>query len=673
MNTKHTWFFWGVTFLSFGMLFSCSKDNGNQIETEPDSVNATIAYYVKNDTQAQAGPLYMTEIDGAIMALYTSPKMPDCDVVFFQDSQTQERTIMMLSNENIFFIPMDAKGYKVQISAFGREEGFNTLLIGEYNTRTGKFTQTGSYPTGVETLQTKAEVDDFDWVRRSFKEGLVDPLFGNVSLLCAAIPKVGSILSHGYKTAHIMALHSLLDGAGTVLGDEIKQTAIKTAFPSALDAIQKVAGAEEENQRLATIVLILDLMPYSSKDLVSRQVFRYSEKEKGGAFPIDEEYISSGTSSLGSSILGQADYYYNSVTTPSFLPSAKTPFILSFSVSGIGEDTATFSGSCSATSEYGGAAEVLVEQGFKYIRERDGYETYVKSEGLGSKSVWLSPATSYMAMTYVKTLSGKEWYSNAVRFFTKGTTLEFSPLESFIFSYESGEQVTNVRVGDGATWEVKSAPAWCTVHYSNTDIRVSTQKGGSERSGEIVVETTSPYGEKESASLPVVQKSLSWDGSVWEMNYSQRIVKAVSDGILVWEDNVPKSVSSIFAVENAAAGQFLDTGLYLGKMTKVSDSVLSFHDSELEEHEVQVVKDKKLVTEKLIIKRELSVTMNRTDANHVKVNGTVTASASGAAKGSAMVSISGSGSLMINTKAGETTTGFTGYDLLQYPSFSLTQ
>jgi hypothetical protein len=250
-------------------------------------------------------------------------------------------------------------------------------------------------------------------------------------------------------------------------------------------------------------------------------------------------------------------------------------------------------------------------------------------------------------MAYIKTMSGKEWHSNVVRFITKGTLLEFSPLNSFSLSVEGGELSTGVVVGDDARWEVVSAPSWCTVHYSDTDIRVSANKSTKERSGEIVVETTSPYGEKQSKTLPVTQKSLSWDGTVWSMQYSFHLVSASGDEHFNWENDIPGSISSTFYVENAAAGSYIDTGVSFGSMKKVSDTVLSFHNSQSEEHEIQVDEEE---TVKVKINRDVSVTFTRTDATHVKVSGTLSASASGAASGSAKVNISGSGTLMGETK-----------------------
>jgi len=669
MNNKHLTILVGIAFALLANLIACSKAE-KEIEQEVDTVHGTLAYYAKDWTSTQEGPLYMTEINGAVMSLYTSPKMPECEIMYYQAPQNHEQWMMMISNDNIFFIPMDASGTTVEIYAFGKEEGFSTLLTGAYNTRTGVFNPTGAYPTGVEIAQTKAEYDDFDWVRRSLKSGVIDPLFTYAAKLCSVIPHVGTIMGDAYKTAEVVSLMHLMDGAGTVLGDEIKQTLVINSSAYALGKMYDETSSKDSYAD-KTVKLLIDMMPFAAQEMVSRQVYRFSEYTRTGEFPSDEEDISQGVYSLNTRILNQSNKYYSGVTNVSILPEPDNPFILSIHVSDIGERTATFSGSSSAGSGYGHASDVMVEQGFKYIREKDGHENYVKSDGLEAKSVTLYPASAYMAMAYIKTMSGKEWHSTAVRFVTKGTLLEFEPLNSFSFSSEGGELATNVIVGDEAKWEVKSAPAWCTVRYSSTDMRVSAQKGSIERAGEIIVETTSPYGEKESASLPVIQKSLSWDGTVWSMHYSFHLDKATGDEHFSWEDDIPGPISSTFIVGNAAAGEYADTGIMFGSMRKVSDTVLSFHNSNLEEYETQIINDKnEIETVKVTVKREVSVTFTRTDLSHVKVSGTLTASASGAAEGSAKVSISGSGNLIGATKGTVKQETVPAHEVLSFPRFS---
>lgn len=533
-----------------GFLIACNKKA--DIVSDEDTLDITLAYYNKTVRPANAGPILMTEMDGDVVAMYYSPIMSDCNIFYYQEPGTNEQMLMMVSDESIILAPLNSEDNPVKIAAFTWEEGFDTLLLGEYDLQTGRTIITGSATIGLETVPTtKAPYHFGDDFRRSLKEGLLDKIRTEGSDLGAAVnavfPPAGSMISAICKSISLVGMQVLQQDAGSVLGDEISATIETTSMdhifysPLADYTYNAVGEAILRTGRFKK--LKVKLMPYSTVEAISRQVYRFSEKAALGMFPTDESAISQGSASLSSRVLTQSGCYYAGVTNGVTMPDdSRNPFIISFKVLEVGQKTATFSGSSSATSEYGHASDVVIEQGFVYRMERGGSETYVRSEGLGNKSVTLSPATSYIAAAYVRTLSGKEWYSKSVRFITKGTLIEFSPVSAFSFSMEGGEKSTNVIVGDGASWTVLSAPSWCTVHYSNTTLRVIAEKTNKDRSGEIVVETTSAYGERQTATIQVSQFArLVWDGTVWHF---------------IATDKQGESYEFDLIVNNVAGGQF---------------------------------------------------------------------------------------------------------------------
>lgn len=603
---------------------SCSK-----VQEEKDLKHMTLAYLAVKELPAEPGPILMAEIEGDVLAMYDDPEQPDCGLFYFQDAATRNRLLMLTGEKNIFFIPAENTGNTVQIAAFNQEEGLENILVGNYNVRTGAFELTGSYPTGFSNASTKNGSYNYgDDIRRLFKRQVLDEIADKGSelgsVLSACLPKylpVGNMLSSLCRTISVVGLAELKRDAGTDLGDEIDRSFVKIGLGTAID-----------------------LMPYSDKAAILRQVYRFSEKALTGDFPSESD-IESKSGPMSSMFMWQADRFYPGVQNVEVLPEGPNPFIISFNVSNITRQGATFSGSSSARSGYTGVDAAMWEQGFKYVRERDGWDSSVRSEGLASTTVYLSEASAYVASAYVKTMGGKEYTSNAVRFVTRGTRLDLGAV-AFAFGRGGGSAGTEITIGDDATLKVISAPSWCKVQYSTTSLECTVEKGYTDREGSIVLETTSPYGEKDTASIAVIQVADPWDGTMWNLHMTFHS-QGTSGNAIQWIGDIPGSVSGKLFIENAAAGKY-QSEMSMGDMRRDSDSALSFHQgsSETVEGPFKVWSDGTIEYGKSQVKRDWSVRLTRTDDTHVSISGSITVNVSGDWNGSSKIGIGGSGSLI---------------------------
>lgn len=507
-----------------GILFllSCGKDSGTIESLKPQEISyeATYIFYDGDTAPSKNGAVAMLEMDGDVLgALYDANLTPaGHNVFYFQDSYTHTRSMCLLHDDYMLFAPLEAEGSVIKpVVAFYRETGFGTVYSGEIDIRTGKYTVQEVIPLEAELASTKGGAFDLDDIRMSFVDGILRPLeeWGTdidqkIRLITLGQFRIGKFISSMTKYVAINGKVMLMSGAGqpfqqdmfSEVGTEISNIIVD-------ESLDMVSGAVAAPIKLK-IKSVLDM------EEVAKSIVLYSVLAYKRAFPSDAQAKAAIDETIGPAFVRGGQMLPASRWSP-LASDCISPFNISFKVTNVGKNSATFSGS-STFSQFGQthAADALIESGFAYYPQKGGEKKFVTSEGLQSKTVTLREATAYSAAAYMHTLSGKDWYSSSVNFVTKGTRIEFSPKESFEFGLKGGEQTTDVIVGDFATWKVESAPSWCTVGYSDKNMWVTVAEGKTEEQGEIVVSTTSPYGETDRASIPVSRTEiLGWDGTKW--------------------------------------------------------------------------------------------------------------------------------------------------------------
>ncbi|MBP5637251.1 MAG: BACON domain-containing protein [Bacteroidales bacterium] len=495
------------------LAISCSKGDKEQSQQAEDKTTIDIAYYVGDEDtvekyataeHADICPVMVMAKDGAVLIGY---RYADNNVFLFQDAKEHERWIMSAGEKNIVFtsVEPDSDG-RFPIAFLNAEEELNTMFFG-YMWEWGEYEYVGEMSLGIEDIPTKAAYNFGDDIRQIIKKDLYDKLSsaGGVDELeflnWGGIP-MGDFIKDVMTVGSIGNL-VLADGAGT----EFREDVVNTAESQFTDwATGKVQGVI---LNAIPCPLVRNLAKYGLKKLEKAIAGDSYVEREPDEDEIDSEIIYPVFSRMIS--IEETDVWE--------IPEERNPFSLSVSVSDIGENRATFSGKSSYNSdEYGHAYDAPIEQGYMYKRVRDGRETYVQSENMASVSVELETGTKYVVSSYVRTISGKIWYSsNHKRFYTKGARLEFSPVSDFGFGPDGGEQSITVTVSDDAIWRIKSSPSWCKVSATSNTITVSVGQSNKDREGEIVVETTSVYKETKSAKLLVSQKDFNWNNTKWKM------------------------------------------------------------------------------------------------------------------------------------------------------------
>ena len=503
-------------------LVACSKKSGTiePLNKQEVSYEATYMFYDGDAKPSRNGAVAMLEMNDDVLGmLYDATLTPGGhNVFFFQDSETQTRSVCLIHDDYMLFAPLETDGTTIEpVVAFYRETGFGTVYSGELDTRTGKFTVHDIIPMEAEAAATKSSAFDFDDIRMSFVEGIFRPLENwgtkidqTIRMLTLGQLRVGKLISMITKYVAISGKVMLMDGAGHAFRQEMF-TEVSTEISNIIvdESIDMIEGA---------VAAPIKMKIKSSMDMeeVAKTLVLYAEYGFKHAFPSDSQAKAKIDDTIGPAFARGAQVLPASKWSP-LSSDCVSPFNISFSVTNVGRNFATFSGS-SSFSQFGQthAADALVESGFAYYPQKGGAKQFITSEGLQPRSVSLKEATAYSAAAYMHTLSGRDWYSSGVNFVTKGTRIEFTPKKSFEFGLKGGEQSTDVQVGDYATWKVESAPSWCTVRYSDKTLWVSVNEGKNPQQGEIVVSTTSPYGETDKASIPVSRAEIKgWDGTKW--------------------------------------------------------------------------------------------------------------------------------------------------------------
>lgn len=488
---------------------------------DKEDIEVTLVTYAKEQPPARPAPILMYEFQNSVLAQYYDPDEPDQLIYFFRQAG-QDRDIMMVADkDNILFFPAKNTNKSLYCALLSRENGLQDILYGVFNTVAGQFLVTGNYPIEVQLASTKRAYNYGDDIRRSFLNDLVlkfkdQEFFGGIDAYFPDFMPVGTIFRHIMQTLTITGMQVIAKEAGDDLKEEIAYKTVEVSRDAFVDDMADLASIGAGKAVAKTLKVKVAVMPYSSTTKIASHVFRFMDKARTGEFP-SEDAVTYGSSLFTNNVFNQSTRMAPAMSNLYLTEdSSQTHFILSCNVSNITKNSATISGTSAAGSGYGHAADVVMEQGFRLTERRTGNTQHISSSGLASKTVDLKPATAYVASSYVHTLSGRDWYSTPVAFITRGTLLEFSPSSAFRFPLEGGEQATGVTVGDCASWKVLSAPAWCKVYYSTSSIQVVASKTSIDRQGEIVVETTSYYGEKERATIQVSQSTMmSWDGTSW--------------------------------------------------------------------------------------------------------------------------------------------------------------
>lgn len=493
-------------FITICFFFSCKKEVNNNVVVDNKS-EISIAYLVNSDKPKEFSPILAYYCDAESLVQYYLPEYPDINI--FRYEKNGEKVLLYACDENLIIAPINDDGSNIYI--LNAAEGLNTLFYGTYN---GQFELCGEITLEIEEISTKSSYNYGDEYRAIIKHGLFDKLaseggkIGN-ALSVATFGKchAGDLFSSLSKLYSVIGTIGLADGAGSDYQEEAIHTVEGYYTDIAKDLAQKA---------------VLSLVPCDLKTIA------------GWTLKVCEGFLTSETVSEGDITVSEEDIYASQeeYITPVFyrakslhplenwevIPEERNPFSLTIEVSNIGETSARFSGSNTYRNiGYTHAQDAIIEQGYMYVTVSDGEKNYLASEEMASKDVALSKGTHYHAYAWVHTLSGKDWFSVAKSFYTRGAILSFSPFSELGVDHNGGVVSTNVIVSDGATWKIVESPSWCSISIKENTISVSVQKTQSDRDGHIDVETTSVYGEKTTASIYISQKQYNWDNTSWNV------------------------------------------------------------------------------------------------------------------------------------------------------------
>lgn len=488
--------------IELSLLSSCKKEGDNIIVENKCYVS--IAYLANDDKPKEFSPILAYSCDTESLVQYYSPEFSNINV--FRYEKNGERIIMLASDENLVIAPINNNGENIYI--LNAAEGLNTLFYGTFD---GQFKLCGEIPLEIEETSTKSSYNYGDEYREIIKHGLFDKLASKggkigdaMSIATFGMCHAGDLFSSLSRLYSIIGTLGLANGAGS----DYQEEAINSVEEYYTDIIKDISQKA-----------ILKLVPCGLQTIA------------GWTLKVCEFCISSFTDT---DTISEEDMYVSQeeYITPVFyrikslsplnnwevVPEDRNPFLLDIKVSNIGETSALFSGTSSyGSSGFTHAQDAVIEQGYMYFKVKDGEKTYLPSEGMASKEVSLSKGTHYQAYAWVHTLAGKDWYSVAKSFYTRGAVLSFSPFSEMGLDHSGGVVSTNVIVSDGATWKIVGSPSWCSISINENAISVSVQKSSGDRDGRIDIETTSVYGEKTTASIYISQKQYNWDNTSWRV------------------------------------------------------------------------------------------------------------------------------------------------------------
>ena len=362
--------------------------------------------------------------------------------------------------------------------------------------------------------------------------------------------------------------------------------------------------------------------------------------------------------------------YDNTVRTLSSFPSwtenmrrmiileGKQPGRLDFTMSyTIEENTAVIHADFSAIGSVGYISDCGLSYGIEgktpISKAVDSFPTSLVIENLvAGKKYFVTAFASSFGIKYSKTIS----FSIIPTFSVNPTSLLFGP--------SGGSQGVSVTFPTGWKWRVSKRPTWCVVEEGELSFFVDVKSYSGDRNGIIEVMVSSQDQEPQTIEIQVVQKNL-WDGTVWKMKFELTNFKYSANEHLQWLSEAT-SYESLLSIEDVSQGKYVDSpGFVMGKMSVKSDKELSFNDSWSESISVDLGDGE---TASSTIKRDYSLLITMLDTSTVQVKGHVSAVVSGYSAGSASADISGSGSLVSQTKSvGEQSTS--GPILFFRPSF----
>ena len=494
---------------------SCSKWKKDK-EDYSNPVEMTLAVYAGEDLPGKFAPVAVFENSGYAITEFYSPDFPETNVFLYMDGDESDKSVIIATDNNIVFSSFDNPS---ECFILNFDEGYYTLFFATIGDD-GSVEITGSTSLEIEEPTTKAAVEWGDGIRRTIKEKLIDQLAQKGSALADVVDAVtfntlpiGTIINGLTTYATITANIVLADGAGDIFKEEVAETVkmqiADFAAGQVEGAVVKMLGVKLNLSRCYMYDLVTNWMLMAAKKVLSDvdwDSIDITAKEKASA---NEDYIY--PVFLRAKRMSNAGEW-------TVLPEETNPFSLSVYVEDVGEDSAVVGGKSDYKYDgYTHAYDAVLEQGFVYYNASDKTPKYVTSSYLSKVTLSLSPGTAYYVQAYIRTITGKEWYSSACPFTTRGAILEFYPYDEFGFSMDGGEETTNVRISDGGSWRILDSPKWCKVKKEDMSITVSVGESKKEREGEIVVETTSKYGEHKSASIRVSQQDAKWDNTKWSL------------------------------------------------------------------------------------------------------------------------------------------------------------
>lgn len=262
--------------------------------------------------------------------------------------------------------------------------------------------------------------------------------------------------------------------------------------------------------------------------------------------------------------------------------------------------------------------------------------TLVIDNLIAGKEYWVTAYAVSLGVEHAKTIN----FTVDAVFSVEPTSLQFGP--------GGGSMGVAVTVPVGWKWRVAKHPAWCTIDPGNISFFVDVKSYKGTRTGiiEVVANPDTKGREQQTAEITISQGNL-WDGTQWQMHYELYNYHASSDEHLYWMSEA-MSYDSVFYVEDTSTGKYTDyPGMIAGKMTMKSEKVLTFSYSESETSTVDIGDGEKVSS---TIKRERFITITMKDENTLIVSGSLKATVSGFASGSASADLKGSGTLISRTK-----------------------
>lgn len=525
---------------------SCSQDSGIT-DSDAMSVRDTVGVGVMRikgvKSEKNPLPLYIVESKGTMLSEIYVPGVSDSMLIItcMGKSYADDATVLV-TPKNIIFMsgsPVASYGFPSQVLVASSSDDFSSLTEGTLNWYKGTFSPSQTISVGISSA-TRARKDDMDDVRAL--------MYDMLEKLSSAISDMGTAMGALKYGGPASAVCSVITGLAIPTAklqlyddDPQKQNEIKMDYAIGIYESYAISEFFEQDfdKMLATFAYKYS---YRGGIWAGNKAIEYYEQIKNADY--------SSYTSTGSRMMSRAGANTQNVDNGVKVSTLKeaSEIELQVSVSDVEENSMVLTGSVNYNYAYGQLNNTCWGTGY-YYSEQGGVTGTVDSKleggGIASKKITgMKPATKYLVQAFYKGTSQK-YTSLAKEVITKGFLFEMDK-NAVTFGQLGGKEIIHLTLGAETTFKVTSCPKWvnATCDVKGKRIIVEAEEVSTKsRTGEIVVEVTNFYGDKQTYIIAVSQTTSIWNGTSWDCTVNHTT-------------NISVSAAGVNQNINAGNGQF---------------------------------------------------------------------------------------------------------------------